>query len=454
MHIADQHFAIYGLGDTGFASAQYLLAHGAHVTVFDHQKNPKHAEKLIKLAPRIAFYTEKFEAHYLQGVNHLLVSPGVALSQPEIINFRRNGGSIMSDIELFARIFKQDLSGHVIAISGSNGKSTVTELVGHLCRACQHHVVVAGNIGLPILDALLKSEQTQAMPDYWVLELSSFQMDLTENLDADAAVVLNIAEDHLDRYGDLLSYAASKSKLFNGQGVQVINWDDPLCCAMRRKNRLTRQFSLNRPTDYALSEAGYLMLTGEKTLHYSELPLQGLHNIANILAALALCEALHLPRLRLLESLKTFRGLSHRIEWVNQIAGVDYIDDSKGTNVAATEAALLSMTKKVILIAGGDGKKQDFAPLKKVLQKVARAVVLIGKDAQQIHQAIEGLNLPIKHCDTLEHATYMAASLAKSGDAVLLSPACASLDMFDNYMHRAQVFCDAVFRLKKAHKIC
>jgi len=454
MNIVDQHFAIYGLGDTGFASAQYLLAHGAHVTVFDHQKNPKYAEKLIEFAPQIALYTGQFKLDYLQGVDHLLVSPGVPLSQPEIINFRQKGGSILGDIEFFARIFKQDLSGHMIAISGSNGKSTVTELVGHLCRACQHHTAVAGNIGLPILDVLLKSEKAQAIPDYWVLELSSFQLDLTEHLCADAAVVLNIAEDHLDRYDDLLSYAASKSKLFNGQGIQVINGDDPLCCAMRRKNRDVRQFSLNQPSDYALSEAGYLMLTGEKTLHYSELPLQGLHNIANILAALALCEALNLPRSLLLESLKTFSGLSHRVQWVSQIAGVDYIDDSKGTNVAATQAALLSMKKKVVLIAGGDGKNQNFAPLKKVLQKVARAVVLIGQDAQQIHLAIDGLDLPIKHCDTLENATYMAASLAKSGDVVLLSPACASLDMFDNYMHRAQVFCDTVFCLKKAHKTC
>ncbi|QQS16877.1 MAG: UDP-N-acetylmuramoyl-L-alanine--D-glutamate ligase [Neisseriales bacterium] len=452
--LAGKKFIVLGLGDTGLASAFYLVQHGAEVVAFDHQKIPAKGELFAQLLPNVPLYTERLADRYWQQADYVLVSPGVPLANPDIMAFRQKGGSILGDIELFARLFSHHVSGKVIAITGSNGKSTVTEWVGHLCRICQCDTVVAGNIGLPILKALWDKELQGRMPAYWVLELSSFQLDVTQSLNADAAVVLNIAEDHLDRYPDLLHYAASKAHIFNGQGVQVINADDPLCLAMQRKGRVIRQFSLRQNADYHVSAGDVLIADGISLLSTQALLMLGKHNAANALAALALCEALRLPRAPLLTGLKTFRGLPHRIERVDQINGITYIDDSKGTNVAATEAALLSMPKKVVLIAGGAGKMQDFSLLNNALQKVGRAVVLIGEDAQKIHEAIAGLRLPIQHCQTLEEATWVATNLAKAGDTVLLSPACASFDMFNNYAHRAQVFRDAVSSLKPICTTC
>lgn len=452
MDFIGQHIVIVGLGDTGLASARYAAAHGARVTVLDSRDVPPQAEQLRAIVPAAELFTGPFDFRHLEDADYLLLSPGVSFRSPLAEAFRAKGGKVIGDFELFAQI-TAGKAGKIIAITGSNGKSTVTELVGHLCQQCGCDTVVAGNIGLPVLAALADREQVGRMPDVWVFELSSFQLDTTYSLNADAATVLNISEDHLDRYNDLLDYAHSKTAVFNGSGTQVLNRDDPLCRTMVRAERPVRWFamSVDEP-DYGLMKGadGYQLTIGNAPLmNVSELPLQGLHNAANALAALALCEAIGLPRSRLLEGLKTFRGLPHRVELVADFNGIAYIDDSKGTNVGATVAALQGMTRPVVLIAGGEGKGQDFSPLNAALARIGRAVLLIGRDAQKIRQALHGLDLPISDYPTLEEATRAAEQLAQAGDVVLLSPACASLDMFRNYAHRAEVFCDTVARIRE-----
>ena len=304
-----------------------------------------------------------------------------------------------------------------------------------------------------MLEALLEREQSGQQPDVWVLELSSFQLETTYSLEADAATVLNISEDHLDRYHDLLDYAHAKTAVFNGLGVQVLNRDDILAPAMVRPGHQVKWFSLKQPVEYSLRQQDgeyWLSAQGEAVLPQARLQLQGLHNAANALAALALCDSIGLDRVALLQGLQSFEGLAHRVELVDEFGGIAWIDDSKGTNVGATEAALNGMTRKVVLIAGGDGKGQDFSPLAPACQRIARAVLLIGRDAGRIRAALADSAVPLQDCATLEDATRAAAALAQPGDVVLLSPACASLDMFRNYAHRAQVFIDTVAEIKAA----
>ncbi|WP_024301055.1 UDP-N-acetylmuramoyl-L-alanine--D-glutamate ligase [Pseudogulbenkiania sp. MAI-1] len=449
MRFANRHIVVVGLGDTGLSAARWLAAHGATVTVADSRDNPPNAATLAETLPGVTLKTGAFDETTFAGADMLVVSPGVAVATPAIAAFRRAGGEVVGDVELFARAIAGSGS-KVIAITGSNGKSTVTSLVGHLCQQAGLDTVLAGNIGLPVLTALAEREASGKRPDVWVLELSSFQLETTVSLNADAATVLNISEDHLDRYADLLDYAHSKTAIFNGDGVQVLNRDDALVRAMVRPGHAQRWFSLKEAADYGLQEdAGryWLTVAGQPVFDCAEMSLQGLHNAANALAALALTEAIGLPRAALLAGLRTFKGLAHRVEFVAEVNGVTYIDDSKGTNVGATEAALNGMTRPVVLIAGGDGKGQDFAPLKPACARIARAVVLIGRDAGKIRAALEGLTVPVLDCATLEEATRAAARLAQAGDVVLLSPACASLDMFRNYAHRAQVFIDSVHAL-------
>jgi UDP-N-acetylmuramoylalanine--D-glutamate ligase len=364
---------------------------------------------------------------------------------------------VVGDVELFARAIralnaKREHPMRVLAITGSNGKSTVTAMCGDMCRMAGLVTCVAGNIGLPVLDALSEIEQGSApAPQAWVLELSSFQLETTSSLNADAATVLNLSEDHMDRYPDMEAYAAAKARIFSGDGVQVLNRDDPRSLAMARPGRRVVSFGLDRsPRDdnFGLCE-DELCLDGDMLMPLSALPVTGLHNAANALAALALTRALGLPMEALLRGLLHFKGLPHRVEQVAEIDGVTWYDDSKGTNVGATEAALYGMgRRKAVVIMGGDGKGQDFAPLAEPLARYARAVVYIGRDAARIRAAVgEALtdeHIPQLDATTLPEAVALAAQQARSGDAVLMSPACASLDMFDNYEHRARVFVDAV----------
>jgi len=450
MQFDNRHITVIGLGDSGLASARWLAAHGACVTVADSRDNPPNVARLQTDLPQVVVRAGAFGLDDFADSDMLVLSPGVALSTPAIDRFRRQGGEVVGDIELLARAIAGSVS-KVVAISGSNGKSTVTTLVGHLCRQAGLDTVVAGNIGLPVLQALAEREALGRMPDVWVLELSSFQLETTVSLRADAATVLNISEDHLDRYQDLLDYAHSKSAVFNGLGVQVLNAQDPLVRAMQRPGHEVKWFALEAQAQYGLTLEGdrrWLCIDQQVVFDLAELPLEGLHNAANALAALALCEGLDLPRAVLLEGLKSYRGLPHRVELVDEVAGVKYIDDSKGTNVGATVAALDGMTRPVVLIAGGDGKGQDFSPLAPACRRVVRAVMLIGRDATKISAVLQGSGVELVECASLQQATRLAAERAQSGDVVLLSPACASLDMFRNYAERAQVFIDCVAQLK------
>jgi len=280
--------------------------------------------------------------------------------------------------------------------------------------------------------------------DVWVLELSSFQLENTESLRPTAATVLNISEDHLDRYDDLLDYAHTKAKIFRGDGVQVLNSDDVFCRAMKRAGREVKWFSLEHEADFWLErETGQLKQGNEDLIATQDILLQGLHNAANVMAAVALCEAIGLPREALLEHVKTFQGLPHRVEKIGEKNGVVFIDDSKGTNVGATAAAIAGLQNPLFVILGGMGKGQDFTPLRDALVGRAKGVFLIGVDAPQICRDLDGCGLNITDCATLEEAVQTAYAQAEAGDIVLLSPACASFDMFKGYAHRSEVFIEA-----------
>ena len=456
LELAGKKTLVLGLGDTGLSCARWLAARGALVTVADSRSAPPHAERLAELLPDVRLVSGAFDDALLQAADMLVVSPGVPLADPAVARAVAAGIEAVGDVELFARALatlnaQREHPMRVVAITGSNGKSTVTAMCGDMCRLAGLETCVAGNIGLPVLEALLEVELGQApTPQAWVLELSSFQLETTSSLDADAATVLNISEDHMDRYPDMDAYAAAKARIFSGHGVQVLNRDDPRSLAMALPGRRTVSFGLERcPTenDFGLCEDELCHGT-EMLMPISALPVAGLHNSANALAALALTRALELPMEPLLRGLLHFKGLPHRVEKVAEIDGVTWYDDSKGTNVGATEAALYGMgRRKAVVILGGDGKGQDFAPLKAAVEANARAAILIGRDAPLIGAAIAHSGVDTRDAASLEEAVQLAHRLAQPGDAVLLSPACASFDMFRNYVHRAEMFIAAVQRL-------
>jgi UDP-N-acetylmuramoylalanine--D-glutamate ligase len=380
-----------------------------------------------------------------------------------VIHARAQGIPVVGEIELFAwglaapaLLRPGEKRARVVAVTGTNGKTTTTALTGHLCRAAGRLTGVAGNISPAALTALMACQDEGRLPEVWVLELSSFQLETLESLAADAATVLNISDDHLDRYIDLDDYASAKARIFAGAGVQVLNRDDARVRRMALPGRRLITFGLDAPGDEA--DFGLRPNRGEPWLVRGErfllplraLPIAGLHNAANALAALALCAALDIDSTALLPALRAFRGLAHRVEHVADIDGVGYYDDSKGTNVGATEAALRGMGRKVVVILGGDGKGQDFSPLKDAVAQHGRAAVLIGRDGPAIGAAIAGCGVPVLTAADLDAAVRLAAGQALAGDAVLLSPACASFDMFRNYEQRAQVFIEAVRRLAEA----
>lgn len=459
LQLANKDILVLGLGDTGLSCARWLAARGARVSVADSRAAPPHAARLAEILPDVILHTGPFHDARLQAADMLVVSPGIPLSDPAITRAVAAGVEAVGDVELFARAItainrvreSTPASGEpmqVLAITGSNGKSTVTAMCGDMCRMAGLTTCVAGNIGLPVLDALREIEQgTLPMPQVWVLELSSFQLETTTTLNARAATVLNLSEDHMDRYADMEAYAAAKARIFSGDGVQVLNRDDPRSMAMALTGRQVVTFGLDScPSgdDFGLCE-NELCMGDEMLLPLADLPVAGLHNGANALAALALARTLGKPIEALLRGLVHFKGLPHRVEKVAEIAGVTYYDDSKGTNVGATEAALYGMgDRRAVVILGGDGKGQDFAPLKAAVESNARAVLLIGRDAPRIAAAIDGCGVATYLVDTLADAVDEAHRLAHPGDAVLLSPACASFDMFRNYIHRAEVFVAAV----------
>jgi UDP-N-acetylmuramoylalanine--D-glutamate ligase len=417
---------------------RYLRAHGTAVAVADTRAAPPALPELRALAPEIKVSAGALDASLLEGADAIVVSPGIAARGAFFDAARARGVPVFGDIELFARAVRAP----VVGITGTNGKSTVTTLVGQMAERAGRRTRVGGNLGEPALELLDPSAEL------YVLELSSYQLDTTESLTLAAAAVLNVSADHLDRYGTLAEYAASKARIFRRCGTAVLNLDDPQVAAMGTLARRRLHFSLDEASgvEYRLHRhAGreWLARGAERLLALDELKLAGRHNAANALAALALGEALELPRAAMLAVLREFPGLPHRTEWVADVAGVRYVDDSKGTNVGATLAAVSGFAGPLLLIAGGEGKGQDFRPLAAALRGKVRRAFLIGRDARTLGEALAG-SCAIEYCATLETAVAQAAQHAHAGDTVLLSPACASFDMFRDYAHRGELFAAAV----------
>ncbi|MEW6512948.1 MAG: UDP-N-acetylmuramoyl-L-alanine--D-glutamate ligase [Pseudomonadota bacterium] len=458
MELSGKHVLILGLGESGLAAARWCDRQGARLCVADTRANPPGLDELKCHLASADFRTGEFDKSLLDGIDLLVLSPGLSPGILVVIHARAQGIPVVGEIELFAWALR-DLKQHVpvLAITGTNGKTTTTTLTGHLIASLGKSVGVAGNISPAALTALMDYQDQRVLPQAWVLELSSFQLETTETLNATAATVLNISDDHLDRYIDLNDYALTKTRIFHGEGVQILNRDDARVKRMAIPGRKLISFGTDAPAD--ANDFGLRQNRGETWLvqgsrflmPVSELPIAGLHNAANALAALALCSAIGIDAVSLLPALRSFKGLAHRVEKVTTIAGVTYYDDSKGTNVGATVAALEGLggvgTKSVVIL-GGDGKGQDFSPLKVAVAAHARAVVLIGRDGPTIGKAIDGCNVPVLNATDMDDAVHQCAALAQSGDAVLLSPACASYDMFRNYGHRADAFRAAVWALK------
>jgi UDP-N-acetylmuramoylalanine--D-glutamate ligase len=447
--LKDKQVLVLGLGETGLSALRWLNRQGARLSVADTRENPPGVDSLRAELPHVRLHTGAFTAAIFDGNDLVVSSPGIALSEPEIQAAIVQGIPVVGDVELFAQF--RPANAKVIAITGSNGKTTVTTLVGEMCKAAGLNTIVAGNIGLPVLDVL-----SMPTPDVYVLELSSFQLETTSHLVIDAATMLNLSEDHMDRYDGMQSYAIAKARIFYNAKLQVLNRDDAWSMLMSRPKLQQVTFGLSAPDDeqaYGLREVdgeAWLCCGGQDLMNIRDLKIAGLHNAANALAAIALCRGIGLEYAPIMQTLYNFKGLPHRVEWVAEIDEVDYYDDSKGTNVGATCAAIAGLPRKVVLIAGGDGKGQDFSPLKQPVVENARAVVLIGRDAMLIEEVLLETAVPMYHAADLPEAVNIAKKVAQSGDAVLLSPACASLDMFKNYVHRAEVFVAAVKRLEGA----
>ncbi|MGQ0749897.1 MAG: UDP-N-acetylmuramoyl-L-alanine--D-glutamate ligase [Betaproteobacteria bacterium] len=456
MDFANRRILVLGLGDTGLSLARWLVRRGAEVHVADSRADPPHADTLLRDFPGVGITRGGFVERDFARADAIAISPGIDRRQPAVRSALGRGVPVVGDVELFAlalsALAKRPM---VLAITGSNGKSTVTAMAGAMCREAGLATAVAGNIGPPVLDALSAVEDSGVAAEVFVLELSSFQLESTSSLEPDAAAMLNLCEDHMDRYDSLEEYAAAKARIFQGGGVQVLNRDDGCSMGMALSGRAVTTFGLGVP--HAETEWGLKGAIGNQTLAngvrrlipVSEIPLTGLHNAANALAALALVRAIDVPEAPALAALRRFRGLPHRLEKVADIGGVTFYNDSKGTNLGATVAALSGMTQPVVLIAGGDGKAQDFLPLASAVSARARAVVLIGRDADAIAGALAGSGVPLLRAGGMDEAVAQAYRASRTGDAVLLSPACASYDMFRNYAHRGEVFVAAVHELVK-----
>ncbi len=435
---------VVGLGNTGISVARYLQDKGFKFAIIDSRDKPPLIDAFLELMPDTPVFTGGFDDAAFKVATHLIVSPGLSLNEKPIMKAIANGSKIVSDIDLFAC----SVNAPIIAITGSNGKSTVTTMVGDMAKAVGKQVAVGGNLGVPALDLLTQPA------DLYVLELSSFQLERTSVLNAAAATVLNVSADHLDRHTDMAGYAHEKQRVFRGDGVMVINVDDPVVDAMTDNSRKTLTFSIKKPADFylacnqAAADGGeYLMHEGQPLMPLDAVPLEGRHNAANALAALALGVAVGLDVTAMCGALRNFKGLEHRMQRVAKIRGVTWVNDSKATNIGACIAALEGYARKVILIAGGDAKGADMNELAPVIKEKAKGVVLMGKDAPLIEQALKDSSVPVYAAENMKQAVKIAAGLASSGDSVLLSPACASLDQYKNYQDRGNKFTKAVLAL-------
>ncbi len=481
---------VLGLGESGLAIARWCARHGCRLRIADTREAPPNLAALQAEGIDAEFVGGAFTPALLDGgVEIVGLSPGLSPLEPALAALvaaaNERGVAVWGELEFFAQALRAlGTSGYqpkVLAITGTNGKTTTTSLTGLLCQRSGKKVAVAGNISPAMLDRLASAIDETALPDVWVLELSSFQLETARTFAPDAAAILNITQDHLDWHGSFDAYAQAKGRIFGATTTRVLNRDDaavmkfaPAVAAADAPRTVT--FGLNEPTqdgDYGLSrdngiawlveavdrdapdeatttrrrkrDAAHTPDIAQKRLMPADaLRIRGLHNAANALAAFALARAIDLPAAPLLHALREYRGEAHRVEVIATIDDVDYVDDSKGTNVGATVAALDGLAQKIVLIAGGDGKGQDFAPLVAPVARWCRAVMLIGRDAPVIRDTLAETGVPLADHATLEAAVHAAAELAEPGDAVLLSPACASLDMFRNYAHRAEVFRAAV----------
>lgn len=440
MEVSGRKVLVLGLGETGMSMTRWLVRRGALVRVADSRTQPPHADALARNFPGVQLDTGPFKRASFDGIDFIAISPGVPLADPLVQEAAARGVPIIGDIELFARAKPAD--ARVIAVTGSNGKSTVTAMAGAIAQSAGRRSVMAGNFGLPVLDAL----DADPLTELYVLELSSFQLETTSSLDAAAAAMLNVSQDHLDRYDGMHSYAAAKARIFFGTGVQVLNRDDEWSMGMRLPGRALRTFGLGVPDDdsgWGIASSGgsaWLARGNEQLMRVDELGVPGLHNAANALAAMALCYEVGISTGPMLDALRSFKGLPHRMQPVAERDSIVFYDDSKGTNVGATVAALSGLGKRCVLIAGGDGKGQDFGPLVEPVRAHARAVVLIGRDRERIANALESVGVPLIRAGSFEEAVRLAFHAAVPGEAVLLSPACASYDMFRSYVHRGQEF--------------
>ncbi|MGM0570329.1 UDP-N-acetylmuramoyl-L-alanine--D-glutamate ligase [Marinobacter sp.] len=438
---SDRRTLVVGLGKTGLSCVRYLTGLGREVAVADSRPRPPGLEQLQQQWPEVEVRTGDFEPDWFSGFNELVVSPGIAVSEPAIAAAAKRGALVRGDIDLFA----EAADAPIIAITGSNGKTTVTTLVGELALACGVKAAVGGNIGTPALDLLGEK------PDVFILELSSFQLETTHELNAEVATVLNVSDDHMDRYPSKMAYYQAKQRIFRGARNAVVNLDDALSTPMARDtlNFICYGFYRVNPETFSTREddEGLWITWGlDNLLNTRELKLAGLHNISNVMAALALGRAAGWPLDTMARAACEFRGLPHRCEPVGMVNGVEFINDSKGTNVGATVAALDSLApgcERIVLIAGGDGKGADFSPLARPVAEHCRAVVLIGQDADRIAEALAGA-VPVERGDSMTNAVELAARAAHKGDRVLLSPACASFDMFSGYEDRGNRFRQAV----------
>jgi UDP-N-acetylmuramoylalanine--D-glutamate ligase len=448
MRYHGRNAVVLGLGMTGLSMARHLARHGASVRVADTRGDPPNRGALTQALPQVALATGDFSDATFAGADLVAISPGVDPRHAAIRAAVADGAELVGDIELFARALPADQK--VLAVTGTNGKSTVVSLTGALTSAAGLTTIVAGNIGHAVLDVLASIEAGAPWPQVVVLELSSYQLETTASLAPVAAAVLNVSANHLDRYAGIADYAGAKARIFAKASVQVLNRDDAIVRLMRLPGRTLQTFGAAVPLSeeewgvVLRSGEAWLARGGELVMQASRLSLVGRHNVQNALAALALASSVAKPGRPMLDALAAFEGLPHRMTPIADAGGVLFVDDSKGTTVAATRMALEGIGRPVVLIAGGDGKGQGFAPLRESVDRACRAVLLIGRDAAQIAAALAASKAKVETAGTLDVAVARAIDLAQPGDVVLLSPACASLVQIRDYAERGRCFADLV----------